>query len=323
MKDNNSKLRGCASVVMYLLGGIAIVGGLLCLPFGIVLIVIGIIWIVGVYQADKKEKQQLQQKAIEEAEKQHEREVAEANTNEALCEKTLAVIENNQNVETLNEEYQSLSPLQRECTLNRAFENIVQKGLEDGVITDEEENGITTFSQHFGISEEYFADKDWYQQYQKLLVIKDLLNGIIPQRQSINTNGIFLNLSKDEQLIWRFDDVGFFEQETKKHYEGGHSAASIRIAKGVYYKIGAVKGTPVITSEMRQKATGTLFVATKHLYFYSALKTFKIPFVKVVAFTPYVDGLGVQKDAASAKTQAFQNLDGWFAFNIVSNLTNL
>lgn len=323
MEQKKQKYNGCVSAIIYSFGAIAIVGGCFCMPGGLALIILGIGWIWAFHEAAKKQNIKLQQEAIEEAQKQQALQLIKENTDETLCQKTLAVIENNQAVETLDDDYAKLTTLQREYTLNQAFEGIVKKGIEDGIITDEEETAISSFAQHFGITEEQFSQQEWYNKYQKLLVIKDLCNGIIPQRQSVDTNDVFLNLTKGEQLIWRFDNVAFFEQTTKTHYEGVSSGLSIRIAKGVYYRTGAMRGTPVTTSEMKEKAIGTLFIATKHLYFYSAAKAVKIPLAKVIAFTPYEDGLGVQKDGTTAKPQAFQNLDGWFAFNVVSNLANI
>lgn len=323
MVQKKQKYNGCVSAIIYPFGAMAIVGGCFCLPGGLALIVLGIGWILLFHEAVKKQNLKLQQEAIEEAERQQAMKMIEENTNEALCQKTLAAIENNQPIETLDDDYKNLTLLQREYTLNRAFEYLVDRGIEDGMITDEEENAITKFSQHFGITEEHFYQQEWYKKYQKLLVIKDVLNGIIPQRQSVDTTGVFINLTKGEQLIWRFDNVSFIEQVTKTHYEGSSSGISIRIAKGVYYRTGATRGVPVTTTEMKQKAVGTLFIATKHLYFYSPSKAVKIPLAKLVALTPYEDGIGVQKDGVSAKPQAFQNLDGWFAFNVVSNLANI
>ena len=323
MGKNNDKRTGCVNAILYSIGIIAIIGGCFCLPLGIIFILLGIGWLKLTYDGLKKEKLKLQKEAEEKEVKRKELKLIQENTDEILSERTLAVIENNQPIETLDEYYDKLTSLQRECTLNRVFEDIVRKGIQDGIISDEEEKAITKFSRHFEIAEEHFLDQVWYEQFQKLLIIKDILNGIVPQRQSVSTNGVFLNLSKGEQLIWRFDNVSFYEEVTKTRYEGGHSAFSLKIAKGVYYKVGAVKGKPVTTSEMKQKATGTLFVSTKGLYFYCDIKTIKIPYNKVVAFTPYSDGLGVQKDGSSAKSQAFQNLDGWFLFNIVTNISNL
>jgi hypothetical protein len=36
---------------------------------------------------------------------------------------------------------------------------------------------------------------------------------------------------------------------------------------------------------------------------------------------PYEDGIGLQKDGATAKPLIFKNIDGWFTYNAISNLT--
>ena len=201
MVQKKQKYNGCVSAIIYSFGAMAIVGGCFCLPGGLALIVLGIGWILLFHEAVKQQNLKLQQEASEEAERQQAMKMIEENTNEALCQKTLAAIENNQPIETLDDDYKNLTPLQREYTLNRAFEYLVDRGIEDGMITDEEEYAITKFSQHFGITEEHFYQQEWYKKYQKLLVIKDVLNGIIPQRQSVDTTGVFINLTKGEQLI--------------------------------------------------------------------------------------------------------------------------
>jgi len=35
---------------------------------------------------------------------------------------------------------------------------------------------------------------------------------------------------------------------------------------------------------------------------------------------PYSDGIGIHRDAASAKPQIFVTGDGWFTYNLVVNL---
>lgn len=320
--DPNKKY-GFILTLSYIIGAIPIIGGCFCLPWGFLLILLGVGFIHLMYSSVKIHKEKELQEIEEIKNHEQELQIIRDNTNEELASKTLAVIEHDEPIASLDSDYANLTPLQREHTLNKAFEEIVKKGTEDGIITNESETGIKNFIEHFGIPVEKFEKHDWYSQYQKLLVIKDLLNGQIPQRCEVATEGFFLNLAKNEQLIWRFDNVTFLEEVQKTHYEGGSSSISIRIAKGVYYRTGAVKGRPVTTTSMQEKAVGTLFVATKHLYFYSTNKTIKIPFAKVIAFTPYSDGLGVQKDTATAKPQAFQGLDGWFIYNLVTNIINL
>ncbi|MBE0069320.1 hypothetical protein F3K46_09925 [Thermoanaerobacterium thermosaccharolyticum] len=65
---------------------------------------------------------------------------------------------------------------------------------------------------------------------------------------------------------------------------------------------------------------GILAVTTKHIYFYGPIRSFRAPYTKIVSFAPYSDGIGIQRDAASAKPQIFLTGDGWFLYNLVINL---
>ena len=37
-------------------------------------------------------------------------------------------------------------------------------------------------------------------------------------------------------------------------------------------------------------------------------------------FHPYTDGFGIMRDAQTAKPQAFRTGDGWFPYNLATNL---
>jgi hypothetical protein len=66
-----------------------------------------------------------------------------------------------------------------------------------------------------------------------------------------------------------------------------------------------------------------LAVTNKHLYFQGGVTSFRIPFKKIVSFTPYSDGVGTQKDGAFSKPQIFVTQDGWFTLNLFRNLADL
>jgi hypothetical protein len=48
-----------------------------------------------------------------------------------------------------------------------------------------------------------------------------------------------------------------------------------------------------------------------------------VPYPKIVAFLPYDDGVGLIRDAQTAKPQIFKTGDGWFTYNLVTNLAQL
>jgi len=47
------------------------------------------------------------------------------------------------------------------------------------------------------------------------------------------------------------------------------------------------------------------------------------PYAKIVSFEPFSDGLGLVRDAAIAKPQIFVTGDGWFTYNLVTNLSRI
>ena len=59
---------------------------------------------------------------------------------------------------------------------------------------------------------------------------------------------------------------------------------------------------------------------TKHIYFAVSRKRFRVRYDRIVAFDPYQDGFGIMRDAQTARPQAFRTSDGWFAYNLVTNL---
>jgi len=69
--------------------------------------------------------------------------------------------------------------------------------------------------------------------------------------------------------------------------------------------------------------TGLMGITNKHIYFSGSVARFRIRYEKIVSFESYEDGIGLQRDAASAKPQSFVTGDGWFTYNLVTNLAQM
>lgn len=95
---------------------------------------------------------------------------------------------------------------------------------------------------------------------------------------------------------------------------------SIRVAKGLYYRVGAFKAQAVDRTERVHVDTGLVAVTDKHIYFGGPLKSLRLAYAKIVSFQPFSDGIGVIRDASNAKSQLFITGDGWFTYNLVTNL---
>ena len=206
--------------------------------------------------------------------------------------------------------------------LVHAWEIAVDSFLQDGVLDASEEQRLVEFKEHFGLSTSDLDTNGALTKTAKSAVLRDILEGKIPQR--INLHGSLpINLQKQEKVVWVFPDSKYLEDKTSRQYVGGSKGVSIRVMKGVYYRVGSFKGQAV-ENTMRVHVDNGLVVATDvNLYFAGPRKSFRVPYKKIVSFEPFEDGIGIMRDASSAKPQIFVTGDGWFTYNLVVNLSSL
>ena len=67
--------------------------------------------------------------------------------------------------------------------------------------------------------------------------------------------------------------------------------------------------------------TSMLGLTTRHIH--SADRRKQVRYDRTVTFDRYEDGLGIMRDTQKAKPQAFRTGDGWFAYNLATNLSQL
>jgi hypothetical protein len=156
----------------------------------------------------------------------------------------------------------------------------------------------------------------------KAAVLRDILNGILPHGISINEN-LSINLQKGEKIVWAFSNSKYLEDKIRRQYVGGSHGVSVRVMKGVYYKVGSFKGQNIEYMERVHINKGWVILTNKNIYFVGSQKSLRISYAKVISFEPYTDGVGIMRDAANAKAQIFVTGDGWFTYNLVTNLSQL
>ena len=213
----------------------------------------------------------------------------------------------------------SLSSRQRDQLLGEAWEAAVDGVLEDGVLTLDEEAALVRYLRHFELSAEDVNDNGAHTNMVKAAVIREAAEGLVPQRQATDVPVPF-NLMKSEQLVWLIDDVDYHEVVTRRERRGTSHGLSIRIAKGLYYRPGMFRSQFHEWEETVHVDAGLLGITSKHLYFHGQRKRFRIRYDRIVSFDAYNDGIGVMRDAQTARPQSFRTGDGWFAYNLVTNL---
>jgi len=211
---------------------------------------------------------------------------------------------------------------ERKDLLVKGWENSVEQFLEDGILDTTEEKRLVEFKERFALSQSDLDKNGALTKTAKAAVLRDVLNGVVPQRMSFDRN-LPINLQKDEQVIWAFAGSKYLEDKTRRQFVGGSQGVSVRIMKGVYYRVGAFKGHAVENTERVHVDTGLVVVTTKNIYFAGSQKSIRLPYAKIVSFEPFSDGIGVMRDTATAKPQIFVTGDGWFTYNLVTNLSQL
>jgi len=202
------------------------------------------------------------------------------------------------------------------------FETTVEIAFEDGILSKDEENIFNNFFKYFSLSQSSLDRNGAYTKIVKGSVLREVLNGNIPQRMDTSENLPF-NLQKNENIVWVFQNVEYYEQQIKTQFIGGSKSVSVRLAKGLYYRTGAFKGEKVQTTDIIHLDNGLLGITNKQIYFAGPSKCFRVAYNKIVTFEPYSDGIGIQKDTATAKPQTFITGDGWFTYNLITNLAHL
>ena len=215
-----------------------------------------------------------------------------------------------------------LADAHRRQLLVRAWETAVEGSLEDGIFTLDEENALARYLNHFGLATQDVNRNGAHTSLVQAAVIRDVAQGIIPQRQSVQGNLPF-NLMKSEQLVWVIDGVDYLETVTRRERRGSSQGVSIRVARGLYYRPSTFRSRAVEWEETNKVDTGLLGMTTKHIYFAGSSKRFRVRYDRIVTFEPYSDGLGIMRDAQTAKPQSFITGDGWFVYNLATNLAQL
>ena len=182
-------------------------------------------------------------------------------------------------------------------------------------MTQDEDEALAKYAHHSGLTQKDLDRNGAQTSLVQAAVIRDVTQGIVPQRQTI-TDTIPFNLMKSEQLVWVIRDVDYLETVVHRERRGASHGVSIRVARGLYYSPRQFRSRPIEWEETVHADTGLLGLTTKHLYFAGARKKFRVRYDKIVSFEPYSDGLGIMRDAQTAKPQVFRTGDGWFAYNL-------
>ena len=130
----------------------------------------------------------------------------------------------------------------------------------------------------------------------------------------VESTGLPFRTMKGERLLLVCHGMAYAKRTTKIEYEGRHSGASFRVAKGVTLRTGGSKGRRIERHSFDVTDFGTLGLTTKHVYWATEDpeegRSFRVRLDKLVAIHAMEGGVHVMRDLASAKPEAFLGRSG-------------
>jgi len=187
-------------------------------------------------------------------------------------------------------------------------------------ISDPEFSAISGFYRAAGLTQDDVLKTARFRAMAFSLRIRTVLNDQIEPYQG----PIHFNLQAGEVPVFGIANVLLSEEQTRSSYVGGYSGTSIRVASGLYYHFGGVRGHKEQTTSLQEIDYGYFLMTTRAIYFGGTEKgvNFRLPYSQIVRFQPYSDAVGICKNGAKEKIVAPQQVPetGWFLFNILQAL---
>lgn len=197
-------------------------------------------------------------------------------------------------------------------------ENKINEYLEDNLIDNDEEEKIKKCMELLDLSPTDFIGNDTYNMLVQSILLRDLKEGKDISGR-VDVGSIPILLGKSEYAVWAYDNINAYEEKTGKRYEGGSQGVSIKVCKGVYYRVGQSKGQAVDYTYTNPIGSGILVITNKNIIF-SGARAIKFPINKIISFNAYSDGIELQKEGVRAKPTTFTGLNPWFISNVLPYL---
>jgi hypothetical protein len=115
-------------------------------------------------------------------------------------------------------------------------------------------------------------------------------------------------LKKGEEACVVFSGITLMEPRAVRQTRGGYAGPTIRVAKGVSFRMGSVAARSESHEKLRNIDQGTLVLTNKRLIFIGAKRTTNIDLKKIIAIEAYKDGIASQRENKQ-KTEYFTGTD--------------
>jgi hypothetical protein len=178
----------------------------------------------------------------------------------------------------------ALGPRARRKLSEVAFRQYAEQVLADDHLTADEEAAFFEVAEAIGWSDADIESSDLYTRLQ----IAKLNDGRLP---SLDAADLHL-IPKKGEVVHGETAAALLHEVAVREWRGGSQGVSIRVAKGVRYRVGATRGRLVTVGTQLQVAdTGVLSVTSKRVAYLGARKTLDMPYTKVMGIDLYSDAI--------------------------------
>jgi len=139
--------------------------------------------------------------------------------------------------------------------------------------------------------------------------LEQLKEGYIPSFDTTENPEIILK--KNENFLLNINYVSLWEPRAVRTTKGGYGGPSFRVAKGVYFRLGAFNARSESHEELREIDNGKLSLTDRRFIFSGDKRTVSIDIKKILSVHPYRDGVAIRKEGRE-KIQYFTGINKIF-----------
>jgi len=184
-----------------------------------------------------------------------------------------------------------ISPAHQQDAFKQAATQLLQEVLNEAVtdrrLSSSEEDQLKALAANLGVEVRY--NDATQRQLSRFSLLWRIEHGELP------TVPVPLALQKGE--LCHFVTPARWSEYRKTTQTVGYRSlgVSFRIARGVYYRIGASRPQRVTTEGLTEIDSGTLYITSKRLFFDGGTRNTSLRLQSLVSFQVYSDGLAIEK----------------------------
>jgi len=179
-----------------------------------------------------------------------------------------------------------------------AYKRAFEVAGADRRITGAEAKELERIRTHLGLAEGDIGRTG--RDFQRLRLLGEIQDGNLPV---VTVSGLVLQ--KNEQPHWSEPGHLIEERVLRRRYEGGSSGVSVRIMRGVTYRVGSHRGHLVTETGNVPVSSGEFVITNKRVIFKGDRKSFSYQHDKLLGTELFADGVSLAETSGKNRLVQF------------------